>query len=294
MSTVAEVVQGVRRMLLGSYRPEFNTLSALVSSSTATFPMTFAPRGIGRGSYLAVDNEVVYVWEVSANNVTVQRAMLGTSAVSHAANSLVEIDPRFPNGLIRDEMKAEINSWPRGLFRVRTADFSLGAGDTAIDLNPTDLVDVLRVYRAPMTVLNDRWPEIPFVIKRNMPTANFASGFGLFIDRTASAAESFDLRVVYSSKFDTTTFDDTTDLSSSVGLNAALEDCLRYGAAWRMMSHREVKRTFTEGQGEPRNAEETPPGHISQIAEQMRKMRNERIAEEVRRLAAEYPWRCPR
>jgi len=77
-------------------------------------------------------------------------------------------------------------------------------------------------------------------------------------------------------------------------LSSPMEDCLRYGAAWRMMSHREVKRTFTEGQGEPRNAEETPPGHITQIAEQMRRMRNERMAEEARRLAAEYPWRNPR
>lgn len=294
MSTVAEVVQGVRRMLLGSYRPEFNTLASLASSSTTSLAVTYQPRGIGRGSYLSIDNEIVYVWDVSANNVVVQRAMLGTTAASHDAGALIEIDPRFPNGLIRDEMKAEITSWPRALFRVRTADFSLGAGDTAVDLNPTDLIDVLRVYRAPMSTQNDRWPEIPFAVKRNLPTTDFASGVGLFIDRTASASESFDIRVVYSSRFDTTTFNDSTDLAATVGLNSALEDCLRYGAAWRMMSHREVKRTFTEGQGEPRNAEETPPGHISQIAEQMRKMRNERIAEESRRLSAEYPWRAPR
>lgn len=294
MSTVGQKVQEVRRVLLGTHRPEYNVLTSTITSTTDSLTVTHGATAIARGSYLGIDNEVCYVWSRSNQTVTVQRGMLGTTAAAHTAGALVEVDPRFPNGLILDEMKAEIASWPRAIYQVDSDDLSLGSGDTAVDFGPTGLIDILRIYRQPVSSTDDRWPDLAFSYKRNLPTADFSTGGAIFLDRSGSSSESFDITVVYSKKFTTSTFVDATDLQATVGLSESLEDALKYGTAWRLLAGREVKRTFTEGQGEPRNSDEVPPGHMASVAQQMRQLRNERLADEAKRLAGMHPWRMGR
>lgn len=260
-----------------------NLVDGALDASTTTVVLEYPATGVGRGSYIAIDNEMMYVWLVADKTLTVQRAMLGTSAATHADGAVVEVDPRFPNGLILDEMGAEISSWPRSIFRVDTDDLSFGAGDTMIAFAPTGIYNVLAVNRQPVNSTDDRWPEIGFDYKRSLGK--------LFIDSTGSSNQSFTVTVTYSKEFDTSPFVVGTDLATEVGLSATLEDALKYGTCWRLLLGREVKRTFTESQGEPRNAEEVPPGHANSVAEGFLRLRNTRIAEEARRLAADYPWR---
>lgn len=283
MSTVNEQVQKIRRVLLGAHRPMLNRLDGGLDTSVTTVVLEFAATGVARGSYISVNDEMMYVWSVSDKTLTVQREMLGTTAGTHADGDVVEIDPRFPDGLILDEMSAEITSWPRSIFAVDTDDLSLGAGDTMSAFAPTGIYSVLAVNRQPVNSTDDRWPEIGFDYKRSLGK--------LFIDTTGSSNQSFTVTVTYSKAFDTDPFTGATDLQTDVGLSAALEDALKYGTCWRLLVGREVKRTFTESQGEPRNAEEVPPGHANSVADGFLKLRNTRISEEARRLAADYPWR---
>lgn len=286
MGTVADEVQAVRRVLFGAHRPVLNTLNGAVVTADTTLVMGQQIRGLGAGAYVGVDDEIVYVWSISNQNLTVQRAMLGTTAASHADGSLVEVDPRFPTMLIKDEMRAEIDSWPRSIFRVDTDDLSFGAGDTSIAFAPTGLYDVLRVNRQPIDATDDRYPDLGFDYKRGLGK--------LFIDSTGSSNSSFTVTVTYSKGFTTSTFADSTDLLTDVGLTETLVDALKYGTAWRLLLGREVKRTFTESQGEPRNAAEVPPGHSTSVADAFQKLRDRRLAEEARRLAGQYPWRGTR
>ncbi len=286
MSTVDEHIQTIRRVLLGAHRPMLNRLDGALTDSTETVTLEFPATGVGRGSYISVGSEMAYVWAVADKVLTVQRGMLGTDPVAHSDGAVVEVDPRFPDGLIKDELRAEIISWPRSIFRVDTDDATFGAGDPMVAFAPAGIHNVLRVNRQPVNTTDDRYPDLGFDYKRSLGK--------LFIDSTGSSNQSFTVTITYSMSFDTDTFTGSTDLLADVGLTEPLEDALKYGAAWRLLVGREVKRTFTESQGEPRNAEEVPPGHASSIAEQFRKIRNERLADEARRLASDYPWRASR
>lgn len=286
MSTVTEHVQTIRRVLLGAHRPMLNRLDGAINDSTNTVTLEYQATGVGRGSYIAINNEVMYVWLVVTNVLTVERGMLGTDAAAHSDGDIVEVDPRFPNPLIIDEMKAEITSWPRSIFQVDTDDLTFGAGDTMSAFAPTGIYNVLRVNRQPVASTDDRYPDVGFDYKRSLGK--------LFIDSTGSSNQSFTITVTYSKGFDTDPFTGSTDLITDVGLSASLQDALKYGVCWRLLAGREIKRTFTESQGEPRNAEEVPPGHANSVAEQFRKLRNDRLAEEARRLANDYPWMASR
>lgn len=286
MSTVAQEIQAVRRVLLGAYRPVFNTLSGAINSSVTTLTLGQTVRGVGPGTYLGIDDEIVYVWSLAGQVATVQREMLGTTGAAHSDGALIEVDPRFPTPLIREEMKAEIASWPRAIFTIDTDDLSFGAGDTMIAFAPTGLIDVLRVNRQPVDTTDDRYPDVGFDYKRSLGR--------LFIDSTGSANQSFTITVTYSKKFTTSTFTDATDLQATVGLTEPLEDALKYGACWRLLVGREVKRTFNEAQGDPRLSEEVPPGHANSVADAFLKIRNQRLTDEARRLAGEYPWLASR
>ena len=55
------------------------------------------------------------------------------------------------------------------------------------------------------------------------------------------------------------------------------------------MSGREIKRNFTESQGDTRRASEVPPGAILQSSRQLQVLRVQRIAAKAARLDAMYP-----
>lgn len=295
MSTVGGLVQSVRRLVFGTYRPTFNELTGALTDAVTVLTLKHPVQGVGYGTYLSVDDELVYVWSVSGSTITVMRGALGTTPEAHATGALVEINPRFPNILILDEAKAEISAWPRSLYRVDARTFQMGAGDTAVDLSGfQNFYTTLRCYQAPASSDRDRWPDLAHQWKRELPSTNFPSGIGLFLDRAAFVGQGYDIRVIAACGFDTSTFETTTDLQADVGLTEPLEDALKYGVGWRMLAGREAKRTFTEGQGEPRHAEEVPPMHQQQLAEQWRRIRNERITTEAARLGGDYGWRVMR
>jgi hypothetical protein len=87
---------------------------------------------------------------------------------------------------------------------------------------------------------------------------------------------------------------------STVGwtLNTELEwsdtliELAKVGAAWRIAVGRELARTDTSSAtGEPRRAEEVPPGHPAAAAGELRQMRTLLLNEEHMRLRAAYPYR---
>jgi hypothetical protein len=97
----------------------------------------------------------------------------------------------------------------------------------------------------------------------------------------------YNVRVVYRSVF---TMPSTVYANvSSTNLLPSAYDLPPLGAAIRLMEGREIKRSFTEGQGDTRRAGEVAPGAILQSARGLQQMRAQRIAAEAAKLDALYP-----
>jgi hypothetical protein len=86
-------------------------------------------------------------------------------------------------------------------------------------------------------------------------------------------------------------FSTEADTLASVGGTDTLDDLLVLGAQIRMIAPRELKRNFTESQGDTRRAEEVPAGAVINSMGGLMRLRRDRIQAEAARLNRQYPIR---
>jgi hypothetical protein len=78
---------------------------------------------------------------------------------------------------------------------------------------------------------------------------------------------------------------------SAAGAGIEIEDLLVLGVQIRMVAGREVKRNFTESQGDTRRADEVPAGSVTNSINNLLRLRRDRIIAEAARLTRQYPLR---
>lgn len=294
MATLSsDLIARTQSYLFAGARESLNLLSGAHTSTTTTFTFTYDLGEIVVGSYVSVDVEVVYVWAVdtTAKTATVQRGMLGSTAVSHLASAVTTANPKFSDyvtlNAINDEMAA-MSSPQNGLYQMLTVAPTYNGAVNGYDLTAvTSLIDVYAItYDDPGP--NKQWPDIPFRVQRNANTTDFPSGFAVILKAPAQPGAT--VRIQYKAPF--TAFTTTAqDAQTYAGLPATANDLPPLGAALRLASVREVQRNFNEAQGGTRRAEEVPPGAQLTGARGLRDLYVRRLSEERARLLAAYPPR---
>ena len=289
MSTAGALLDRVARQLLSGTIEERNKLASSVDSSGTVFVLSYELGALRVGSVFEIDSELCYIWEatVGSKTLVVERGYAGTTPASHSSGAIITINPRFPKAQMLDALNQDIDdlsSPANGLFRVVSTDVSYNGSDRQINItgatNIIDLIDVRLRY------LSDDHPTIRRVrLSRDMPTADFASGFALTFDEGTMAGT---LRIRYKAPY--TRVSALTDNIQSVAyVPINMEDILELGVMSRLLSMREVKRNFTESQGDTRRADEVPPGAMRDSFSNILRLRRDRIVAEAARLARQYP-----
>jgi hypothetical protein len=283
VTTVADLIESTRRHLFTSYRAEFNFLTDTITAAATTLALDISPlTGVGRGTVLGIGDELLFVKSVSTQTCTVARGWQGTTAAAHTSGATVEINPRFPNAIIRDAIRDEIRSWGNQLYRVDSYPIT-ATTDTAYDLPIDPFIQVLDVRRS--STADERWKRVTlYEVDRHANTTSFPSGCALQIQQDIPTGST--IQVTYSAPFDLTYIEDGIEAVEDIGLAESMLDIPPYGAAWRLLSTREVPRTFADAQPEARRSEEVPPGHNDRTAAGLKRIRDQRLAEETSRLIA--------
>jgi hypothetical protein len=287
---VSELIEDTNRHLYGSSRQEINRLKTTVGTTDVTIELEFDLLGAVRGSYISIEDEIMYVFSATSasKQLVVARGYLGTAAAAHTAAAIVEVNPRFPREFIKEALKREINSYGPRLFRVTAHNISTLTDGLSYDMPVSDFYHVVGIT-GKYTDSSARPALFSFNIEREMDTADFSSGSALLLNSALTLGSTLRLRIAR--PFDTSTFLDGTDVEATVGLAYSMVDIPSIGAAYRLLSTREIPRTNMAAQPEPRRAEEVPPGHISSVVQQLKRMRDERISEEQFTLREKYPYR---
>jgi hypothetical protein len=291
--TLGELVAATEEHL-GKSRHQMNKLADPIPDGTAgTITVQHEIGGLRPGTYFEVDDEVMYVWAVTGQTVTVERGQLSTVPAVHADNSLVRVNPRFLRVSILRALREEIASWPLSVYAVMQGEFDLAVDTTSMDVTGippgTHGVRLLKVWRQQTGTVNrpDRWPHVSGVMLE--PAANvdfYPSGYRLVWPKTYTAST---YQVALGGPFRTAPFTTATDLGS-IGLTASMVDIPPMGAAARLLLPREISRTDDAAIGRSRLAEEVPPGHTSRTAAELFTWRDNRIEDEARRLLNDYGW----
>lgn len=290
MSQVADVIDRVVRQLLSGTVEERNKLSANVSTSATTISLTYELNGFRQGSVVEINGEQMYVWSASSsgNTLTVERGFNGTTPSIHSAGAIVTNNPRFPRNQILEAINAELDdlsSPVNGLYRMVTTELSYNGTDRMIDLegsaNPIELYEVRYRY------LSTDYPRVRNVqLIRNMPTADFPSGNAIIINDPFPRSGTF--VVSFKAGFGNVA-SESEDLVLTSGLPASAEDVVVLGAQLRLVAPREIKRNFTESQGDTRRADEVPPSAVASSMANLSRMRRDRVTAEAMKLARQYP-----
>jgi len=289
MTTTAVVIdRTLRQLLSGTVEPR-NKLTTTLTSNDTSVVVDYPLEGLRTGQVLEIDSELMYIWstDVPTKTLTVQRAFNNTTAAAHTSGAVITVNPRFPRAQVLESINDELSdlsSPMHGLFQVKTLNIDYNGSDPMINLTSvTSIIDLLTVSVRYMT---DDYPIARKVrLIRDMPTDDFASGFALRFDQAVFPGR---LRVVYKAAY-TATSTEATDINSTCGVQETVTDIVALGAQIRLMSPREIKRNFTESQGDTRRADEVATGAIANSTANLIRLRRDRITAEAARLARAYP-----
>jgi hypothetical protein len=289
MSTASALLDRVNRQLLSGTIEERNKLATTVSSSDTSFVMSYDLAGLRAGTVFEIDSELVYIWEAvsGSKTVTVERAYMGTTAASHTAGAVVTLNPRFPKAQMLEALNQDIDdlSSPlNGLFRVVSTSIDYNGSDRQTDwTGATSVIDLIDVR---LRYLDSDYPVIRATrLQRDLPTADFPSGFAIVFDESVMAGS---LRVRYKAPFSRVSAL-TDSLQSVANVSTTMEDILELGVMSRVLSVREVKRNFIESQGDTRRSDEVGSGAMRDSFSNILRLRRDRIIAEAAKLARQYP-----
>ncbi len=289
MSTVAQLINRTQRQLLSGIVESRNKLAVAINSSVTTVTSTYSLDSLRVGQTFEIDSELFYIWaaDAAAQSLTVERGWNGTTAVAHTINSIITVNPRFPRNQIFEAFNDDLHDLAaplNGLYRVKNLDISYNGHDAMINLNgASNVIDLLDVR---LRYVSTDYPLIRKVsLVRNMPTSDFSSGLALKFSENTLAGS---LRITYKTGFNPMVLE-ADDVQTITGFPLSAEDVLILGAQIRLMTPREIKRNFTESQGDTRRADEVPPGAVTGSIANLQRLRRERIAAEATKLDSQYP-----
>lgn len=289
MSTGTVVINRTLRQLLSGVVEQKNKVAAPVTASATSVVLSYDLDGFRAGSVFEIDSELFYVWEANSGSktLTVERGWNGTTPAAHATGAIATLNPRFPRSQILEALNDEIqdlSSPMHGLFQVKYFDLDYNGSDMYINLpSVANIIDLISVH---VRYLADEYIQIRKVkLVRDMPTDDFSSGYAIKFEQPARQGR---LRIVYKAPFVALT-NETQNLTNWAGLPSSCEDIINLGTQIRMMAPREMKRNFTESQGDTRRADEVPPGAVAGSIQNLIRMRRDRITAEATRLIRQYP-----
>jgi len=289
MTTTAIVIDRSLRQLLSGTVEARNKLTTTLTSVGTSVVVTYPLEGLRSGQICEIDSELMYIWSAdpATKTLEVQRGFNNSTAAAHTAGAVITVNPRFPRAqvleAVNDEL-SDLSSPMNGLFQVKTLNLDYNGSDPMVNLTSvTNIIDLLTVSVRYQT---DDYPIARKIrLIRDMPTDDFASGFALRFDQSVFPGR---LRIVYKAAY-TATAAEATDINSTCGVQETVTDIVILGTQIRLMSPREIKRNFTESQGDTRRAEEVTIGAIGNSTASLIRLRRDRIQAEAARLARAYP-----
>lgn len=288
MSHAKHLIDECMRDLYSGYRASYNRVATEIANNDGAITLEFSLVSVAEGSELGVESETMLVLKKDTVNnlVTVVRGWNGSRISSHSAGTMVEVDPRFSRIGVLDALRNEILSWGRNIFRVEAYNLGIGSNARIVDLESVgDYYRIVGAQLAPM-VSGESFLPVDFEEDSDMDPDVYPTGRTLTLTNYVGSGSS--LRVKVAKAFDTSDFREASDLEYDVGLEASQIEVAKYGAMYRVVGAREVKRTFREAVSESGEAEAIPPGFSTQTASWYKKMRDERYNQEVARCAGRF------
>jgi len=246
-----------------------NVLSAGTLAGATSLVLANNVVGIAAGSQLAVGLEIFMVAEdppstTPGTTVAVIPGFAGSTPADHDAGDLIYVNPQFTDFRIAQQLNHCLTSLDsHGLFRIQQLLIPYTPERAGYDFDAPNFIDVWRVnYNTPGP--DHTWPLLnqrDYYVDLNAEVTEFPSGKQFVLRQ--GGYPGFDIKVSYKASYaELVDLDDDVEVVS--GLHRSAHEIPPLGAAMRILTGAEVKRTFLTLQPEPRRQDEVPPGSMRQ------------------------------
>lgn len=297
MTNAQDWIDATRYRLMSGHQEQLNRLASAYTAGSGTLSFEFDIAGIRQGTVLSVGLSTFYVWEVNTNlkTATVSAGWDGTNDEDLESGSIVRVSPRFTDSQILRALNDDISdicSPANGLYQVGTAELTYNSALIGYDLSAAYNIISPIELRVENPGSYKEWARIPshkYRIVKAAPTGEegFDSGMALFLYEQWGGATGDRIHLTYRKSFNTLANANSTKVST--GIPKTAWDIPPMGAAISLMAGREIKRSFTESQGDPRRATEVSAGASTASVNALRLLRQQRITAEAQRMDGFFP-----
>lgn len=290
-TSTVDLCAQTERLLVHHDREAHNRLVTGIDSDDTSLTVEFDATGIEKDVQLAIDFELLRVWERADKTITVERGDEETTEAAHSGGARIVVKPRYPRAHILQALNDELAALTapnNGLFKMTTlaTDITYDQGVYGYNLT-ADFLEAYEVSWEPVASTKDRTFLAPgtFETRRGLDTTDFASGNAIFLPPgiTHGAA----VRVRYKAGFSSIAAD-TADINTTSGLPTTATDLLPLGASIRLMAPLELARNYVDAQGDSRRSDEVPPGAIDRSVRGLMVLRDQRVRDEAARLRQQF------
>lgn len=292
MTTFADLIEESRLHLMTGMPDRLNVLQTTVDDTTKSIQLQQTVQGVGEGTTLAIDLEEMHVLSLSGpsagGTATVIRGMNGSTKVSHDAGALVRVNPHFSDYRIGRFVNQSLHDLSaRGLFQIKPFEFDFTPTRAGYEIVASDIIDIQEVrYDRPGPYQD--WPKLrkdQWIFNQDAAIEDFPSGKSITLRWGGFPGHK--VHVSYKARFGQMSAL-TDDVETTTGLHLEAHDIPPLWAAIRLLSGRDVKRSFLNRQPEPRRTEEVPPGAGQQSMETLENLLDQRLREERNRLKRQF------
>lgn len=292
MTTGQAWIDETRGVLLSGQVEELNRLDAAYTAGGTSLSFEFPLKGVQPGVRLCIGRNTFHVWETSGTTATVSGGQEGSVDANASVGDVVRVKPRFTDDDIFRALNFDLHdlsSPESGLFQVVSKTFTYDSVVSGYDMSSVSS-DVLSVIEVRYETVDDSklWPRVhtdKYRLSRSVPSTDFSSGLALMMYEPGN--QGYSIYVTFRAPF--TQLSTTGSTKASTGLRSSAWDLPPLGAAIYLLSGREVKRNFTESQGDVRRASEVMSGSVTRSAVGLREQRRARLLSERNRLEALHP-----
>lgn len=295
--TLGDMKGRIKQLLQGYSRnqEQIAWLSSAMTATDATFNVSTTSIGrINRG-LVEIDNELLLVdsYNTQSGVVTVSAGVNGrgvenTTAVPHAVNAIITMDPDFPMQRITEAINDTIQATYPDLYVMSQFDFPKVAARYEYPV-PSDVEDIVRVT---VDTIGPSRVWFPSQAWRFNPQASTlpidGSPTGKSIQIMDFIVPGRQIHVIYS-KAPGLLVSDSDDYETVVGYPLRTIDMIQYGAVARLLSGIESARLQQKAIESTQRAPLVPTGAASNASQYFWNMYQKRMNEEVDRLHQLFP-----
>jgi hypothetical protein len=286
-TTVADVIRHAKRLLHSNTRTELDAIHTILLIGDSTLRLKYLTDGIRAGSYISIGDgtnlpETMYVHARNGEYITVQRGMDGSAAREWAADTAIEVEPRFTEWQILEAARDAIQALPDNLHAISTTTVTFSTTEQSVTSSAIATTGFNRILSATRTARTgeDR------LVKFNVKVQEYGGAYEVI--RQEGIEKSVTVNLTYAHPFVISTLDLDTNLVTTAGMSIQMLDIPGLGAAASLMLADEATRLDLHAAGDSRGDGALSPGDRARYSLVLQAQYDRRVSQEARRLMSKW------